>query len=134
MPEPQIGHLLRRAYFRAQRDATEMLAPLNLTPVQAAALGVLVGGPMSQAALGRRLDMEPANVHALVRRMTAAGLAETAADPENARRVLVGLTAAGRDAAEALQGPRRAAAETTMRPLTPDERATLLRLLARLVE
>ena len=134
MAEPQIGHLLRRAYFRAQRNAAEALAPLGLSPVQAAALGALAGGAMSQAELGRRLDMEPANVHTLVRRLNAAGFIETRPDPDNGRRVLAALTPAGEGALGGLADPRRTAAEATLQALSPEDRATLLRLLARLVE
>lgn len=134
MAEPQIGQLLRRAYFRAQREAMEALAPLGVSPIQAGAIGALLPGPLRQADLGRRLEMEPANVHALVRRMGAAGLVERRPDPDNARRVLVALTPAGLAMSDALQGPRRAAGDATLKALDPEERAALVRLLSRLLD
>lgn len=133
--ERQIGHLLRRAYFVARNHSAEALRPLgNVSPVQASALAALMAGPMSQAELGRTIDMEAANTHALVRRLAAAGLAETFSSPVNARLSLVTLTELGADLAEQLETLLASAAATTLASLDHLEREQLITLLRRILE
>lgn len=129
-----IGHLLRRAYGRARKNSAEALAALgDVSPVQAAAVAALMGGPLSQAELGRRIDMEPANTHTLVRRMVAAGLAETHADPANRRLSLVALTAEGQALGARLEPVLAIGAAMTLAPLSEDERRQLVDMLRRMV-
>lgn len=133
--ERQIGHLLRRAYTRARKHSAEALTALgDVSPVQAGALAALMAGPLTQAELGRRIDMEPANTHTLVRRLIAAGLAETLADPGNKRLSLVRLTAAGKGVADRLEPVLAEGAAATLAPLDPAEQAMLLELLGRIVQ
>jgi DNA-binding MarR family transcriptional regulator len=132
--ERQVGHLLRRAYTRARRNSALALEALgDVSPVQAAALAGLADGPLSQADLGRRVDMEPANTHTLVKRMVAAGLAETRAHPANRRLSLVALTPDGAALARRLEPVLAQGAAVTLAPLSAVERRQLIDLLARVV-
>ena len=129
----QIGHLLRRAYARARSDSAAALLTIGeLSPVQASALAALMGGRLTQADLGRRIGMEPANTHTLVRRLVASGLVETSADPANRRLSLVGLSAAGADMAEQMEAVLKQAAAATLAPLDPAEQRQLVALLGRI--
>ena len=127
-----VGHLLRRAYGRSRKNTARELAALGeLSPVHASALAALMDGPVTQAELGRRIDMEPANTHTLVKRLVTAGLVVPRADPANRRLSLIELTADGRAHAEALEPALRRAADTTLAMLTPEERSHLIALLRR---
>jgi len=128
-----IGYLLRRAHARARANTAEALTALgDLFPVQASALAALMNGPLTQAELGRRIEMEPANTHGLVKRLVAAGLAETHRSPANRRLSLVGLTDAGEAVAGRLEETLAGAARATLAPLNEAERRQLIDLLRRI--
>ena len=124
------GHLLRRAYARARRNTAEALAVLgDLSPVQAGALAALIDGALPQAELGRRIDMEPANIHSLVARLRGAGL--VASRRENGQ-ALVALTDEGGAVADRIEPLVRASTARTLGALDEGERTIFLRLLARI--
>lgn len=125
----QIGQLLRRAYAHAKKHSSAELG--ELTPVQASAILALESRPLSQAELGRRIDMEPANVHSFVRRLETAGLATIA--PGTGRRSQILLTEEGRRMAGQVRESARRSADATLARLNPDERETLARLLTKLL-
>ena len=98
--EDQIGFILRQVW---QRHATIFAREIgiNLTPTQWAALAKLTEtGPCSQNHLGRLTAMDVATIKGVIDRLTARGLTETSADPEDGRRLLVSLTRAGQQLAE----------------------------------
>ena len=98
--EEQIGFILRQVW---QRHATIFAREIgiNLTPTQWAALAKLTEtGPCSQNQLGRLTAMDVATIKGVIDRLTARGLTETSADPEDGRRLLVSLTRAGQQLAE----------------------------------
>jgi MarR family transcriptional regulator, lower aerobic nicotinate degradation pathway regulator len=130
--EEQIGFILRQVN---QRHTTIFANGIGdeLTPTQWAALVKLREiGPCSQNFLGRLTAMDAATIKGVVDRLGKRRLTETTPDPEDSRRRLVALTAAG----ERLLRERIAAAaditETTLAPLAAADRATLLRLLKKL--
>lgn len=129
-----MGHLLRRAYALARKNTADALDGLgDISPVQASALLTLADGAMTQAALSRRIDMEPANTHGLIKRMAAAGLIDARPDPANRRLVLVALTDAGSALTPRIEERLGHSTEATLAALSPDESATLLALLRRLI-
>src|SRR5260221_11611195 len=98
--EEQIGFILRQVW---QRHATIFAREIgiNLTPTQWAALAKLSEtGPCSQNQLGRLTAMDVATIKGVIDRLTARGLTESSADPEDGRRLLVSLTRAGQQLAE----------------------------------
>jgi DNA-binding MarR family transcriptional regulator len=130
--EEQIGFILRQVNQRHTTIFANRIGD-ELTPTQWAALVKLREiGPCSQNFLGRLTAMDAATIKGVVDRLTKRRLTETTPDPEDSRRRLVALTAAG----ERLLRERVAAAaeitEMTLAPLAAADRATLLRLLKKL--
>jgi MarR family transcriptional regulator, lower aerobic nicotinate degradation pathway regulator len=91
-------------------------------------------GEASQAALGRRLWIDPSDLHAIAAELEHRGLIARARDPEDRRRNVVTITAAGRAALKRLDALIDEAQRELLSPLTARERRELLALLERLVE
>lgn len=129
--EDQIGFVLRRV---TQRHLALFSAAIpQVTTTQWAVIARLSEiGPMSQNHLGREAAMDAATVKGVVDRLVREGLVETAPDPDDRRRVTVALTAAGRDLFQAQLAAAAGVSEATLSPLTPQERAVFMALLARL--
>ncbi len=132
MLEEQIGFILRQVNQRHTTIFANRIGD-ELTPTQWAALVKLREiGPCSQNFLGRLTAMDGATIKGVVDRLTKRRLTETTPDPEDSRRRLVALTAAG----ERLLRERVVAAaeitEMTLAPLPAADRAALLRLLKKL--
>lgn len=108
-----------------------MLKAERITPMQAAAIMTLHAGTLSQAELGRAIGMEPANVHGLVARLQKRKLVTTRSDETDDRKIVVALSPAGRARADRIARRTALAAESALEVLTPSERETFLRLLAR---
>lgn len=130
--EEQIGFILRQVSQRHSTIFAEQIGSA-LTPTQWAALiKLLEVGPISQNQLGRLTAMDVATIKGVIDRLTARGLTETGADPDDGRRLLVRLTKAGQLAAEKALPNAIAISDATMAPLSPQERETLLELLSKL--
>lgn len=130
--DEQIGFILRQV---SQRHAVIFAREIgiSLTPTQWAALSKLVEtGPCSQNQLGRLTAMDVATIKGVIDRLTARGLTETSADPQDGRRLLVSLTRAGQQLAEKTAPLALAISKETLAPLDAKERETLLGLLSRL--
>jgi MarR family transcriptional regulator, lower aerobic nicotinate degradation pathway regulator len=128
----QIGFILRQV---SQRHATIFARDIgaDLTPTQWAALAKLAeNGPCSQNQLGRLTAMDVATIKGVIDRLTARGLTETCADPEDGRRLRVSLTRAGQQLAEKVASNALAISKETLAPLDPREREILVALLDRL--
>jgi DNA-binding MarR family transcriptional regulator len=130
--DEQIGFILRQVWQRhAMIFAAEIGA--NLTPTQWAALAKLAeSGPCSQNQLGRLTAMDVATIKGVIDRLTARGLTETCADPEDGRRLRVSLTRAGQQLAEKMAPNALAISRETLAPLDSRERETLMALLSKL--
>lgn len=132
--DDQIGHLLRLAYQSASVHLARRLKPYDLKPQQGATLLRLKElGPTPQNRLGEAVGMPRANIHKMVERLAARGLVETAADPDDARRRVVGLTAEGRALVARLIPLDAASTEDALAGFSEQERRTLYRLLRRLL-
>jgi DNA-binding MarR family transcriptional regulator len=130
--DEQIGFILRQVW---QRHATIFAKEIgiNLTPTQWAAVSKLAEtGPCSQNQLGRLTAMDVATIKGVIDRLTARGLTETSADPEDGRRLLVSLSRAGQQVVEKAAPNALAITRETLAPLDARERETLLALLAKL--
>jgi DNA-binding MarR family transcriptional regulator len=130
--EEQIGFILRQVW---QRHAAIFTAGIgaNLTPTQWAALAKLAEtGPCSQNQLGRLTAMDVATIKGVIDRLTARGLTETSADPQDGRRLKVSLTRNGRELAEKVASNALAITRETLAPLDASEREMLTALLSKL--
>jgi DNA-binding MarR family transcriptional regulator len=130
--DDQVGFVLRQV---SQRHAAIFIAKIGdeLTPMQWAVLAKLLEkGPCSQNLLGRQTAMDAATIKGVVDRLTKRGLAQTHSDPDDARRLVVALTAEGTRVAEETVPRADEISEETLAPLNRTERATLLGLLRKL--
>lgn len=130
--DDQIGYVLRRVTQRHLAIFSERVP--QVTTTQWAVLARLAElGPLSQNHLGRMTSMDAATVKGVVDRLSRLGLVETAADPDDRRRLTVSLTEAGQRAfTDGVTTALKVSAET-LGPLTAPERAQLMALLLKLV-
>lgn len=131
--ERHIGTALRETYRAFARALSQNLAPLGLTLSMWFALRSLwEADGQSQAELGRRIELNPAAVVAVLKALEVAGLVERKRTRKDRRIYNVFLTAAGRKlrtraTALALQVDARA-----LRGVTHDEIEQVLATLKRL--
>jgi MarR family transcriptional regulator, lower aerobic nicotinate degradation pathway regulator len=129
--QEQVGFILRKAH---QRHVSIFAAHIaDLTPPQFAALAKLRDvGETSQNQLGTLIAMDAATVKGVIDRLKARGLVELSKHEVDKRRLLVNLTAEGRDAIERLIPIARDITEETLAPLSAREAAAFMKLLAKL--
>jgi MarR family transcriptional regulator, lower aerobic nicotinate degradation pathway regulator len=128
----QVGHLLRRASQRHTALFARRFAAFDLTPLQFAVLMKLrEAGPLSQNLLGRLTAMDPNTVQGVILRLLRRRLVTRSGSPEDKRRKLLALTAAGRSLAEKLVVEGEAISEETLAPLSSAQRRQFLALLAK---
>lgn len=129
--QEQVGFVLRRAH---QRHVAIFAAHIgDLTPPQFAALAKLhESGETSQNQLGSLVAMDAATIKGVIDRLKARGLVELSKHEADKRRLLVNLTAEGRQTIERLIPLAREATGETLSPLNAKEAATLTKLLAKI--
>jgi len=130
--EKQIGFLLRQAN---QRHTSIFAAriPEGLTTTQFAALAKLHEvGPCSQNHLGRLTAMDAATIKGVVDRLTKRGFVLSRPDRRDTRLLVLRLTKSGLAAIEAAIPFAVSVTEETLHPLSPSERASLLKLIRKL--
>jgi MarR family transcriptional regulator, lower aerobic nicotinate degradation pathway regulator len=129
--QDQIGFVLRKAHQRHVAIFAARIA--DLTPPQFAALAKLADvGETSQNQLGSLIAMDAATVKGVIDRLKARGLVELTKHDADKRRLLVSLTAEGRESVERLIPLAEQITAETLQPLSPKEAATLLKLLSRI--
>jgi MarR family transcriptional regulator, lower aerobic nicotinate degradation pathway regulator len=125
--------LLSRANVRAQGLLTEAFAAEGVRGYHFRLLAALDQyGPVSQADLGRHTGIDRSDVVAVLNDLVAGGLAQREPDPADRRRNVVTITKRGTDELERLDAVLNDVQEAVLAPLTPNERKTLQRLLAKL--
>ena len=129
--QEQVGFVLRKAH---QRHVSIFAAHIgDLTPPQFAALARLADvGETSQNQLGTLIAMDAATVKGVIDRLKTRGLVELSKHEVDKRRLLVNLTAEGRNAVERLIPIARDITEETLAPLSAKEAAIFMKLLAKL--
>jgi DNA-binding MarR family transcriptional regulator len=123
-----ISHLARIT----QRGSETALDPTGLRPRHLIALSVLrEHGATTQGALGDALRLDPSNLVGLLNELEQRGLLERRRDPDDRRRHIVELSAAGRQALLNAERALVAVQDDILGALDDDERATLHALLLR---
>ncbi len=129
--DAQVGFLLRKANQRHLAIFAQHIG--DLTPPQFAALAKLSEvGETSQNQLGQMVAMDTATIKGVIDRLKARGLVALADHDSDRRRIVVGLTPAGRATVETLLAKAEAVTAQTLAPLSGREAATLARLLEKI--
>ncbi len=132
--ENQVGHLLRRVFHQARNRMKKKIAFTGLSPMQTAALTCLrLKGPTSQNKLGRRIGMEPGNVHGLVDRLLKKGMITSNYVEEGPGLHILDLTEEGRDVVDKVIPLGAEASKETLAPLNTKEQEKFLEYLRRLL-
>ena len=125
--------LLGRANARSQRILAETFNAAGARGYQFRILaGLEQHGPSSQADLGRNTGIDRSDVVATVNELVTKGFVRR--DPDDRRRNIITLTPNGGGALEQLDRVVHDAQDRMLAPLLPDERSTLVALLAKLVD
>jgi DNA-binding MarR family transcriptional regulator len=129
--QEQVGFILRKAH---QRHVAIFAAHIgDLTPPQFAALAKLNDvGETSQNQLGTLIAMDAATIKGVIDRLRVRGLVEVGKHEVDKRRLMVGLTQAGRAAIARLVPLAERITAETLAPMSPREIATFLKLLAKI--
>ena len=129
--DDQIGYVLRRVMQRHLAIFSELIPTITITQFAVLArLQELV--LQSQNLLGRTTAMDAATVKGVVDRLARQGLVETAPDPDDRRRLTVGLTPAGALLFHTTRSAALTVSDQTLCPLFPTEQTLFMALLARL--
>lgn len=128
-----INHRLRRAHQRANAVFQETIGDPLLTATQWSVLVTLSQqGSLSQNQLGRLTSMDPATTQGVIVRLSERQLVERRPDLRDRRRTCVTLTPEGQTLVQRLLPNAAEAHARTLSPLTDEEQALFLSLLARL--
>ena len=134
-PTGELGDLLMRVARTQRRRWRDALAPWDLSPHQARALGVVVerdGVRLSD--LAESLHIAPRSVTEVADGLQARGLVERTPDPGDRRAVILRPTAEGRRVRAEVGRARAAANEDLLSRLPAADRDTLARLLGALID
>jgi DNA-binding MarR family transcriptional regulator len=129
------GHLIRRAQQIAVSIFMEECRAFEITPVQYGIMRVLEDHPgTDQISLASLVAIDRSTMGDVAARLEERGLVSRAPAQEDRRNKLVTLTAAGSRLLAAMEPMVEAAQVRILAPLGRPERATFMRLLAKLVE
>ncbi|MBT7581960.1 MAG: winged helix-turn-helix transcriptional regulator [Kordiimonadaceae bacterium] len=132
--ENQVGHLLRRVFHKARGRMKKKISDTGLSPMQTSAMTSLYKkGPTSQNKLGRRIGMEPGNVHGLVERRLNKGMITSNFINEGPGLHILDLTEEGKSVVEKVIPLGVEASKETLAPLSPKEQERFLDYLRRLL-
>lgn len=137
-PVDEVMQNLRRIVRALQEYSSSVERQFGLTGPQLWALWELNrGGPQSLKALSARMHLDPSTVTGVVERLHRKALVTRAPDPEDRRRVVLDLTAAGRATVKSAPHPAQGQLVHGLRAMGPRQVAQLnrsLRLLAAVME
>lgn len=129
--EPDTGYYVVLASRAFMRVAEARLRPLGLGAAHMPVLFALTEqGSLTQKELARITQVKQPTAAALLQRMEAAGLVVRTPDPRDGRATLVTLTERGTSLLPVALERRRQAIEAATTGLSPQEVASLHRLLA----
>ena len=131
----RLNFLIRRMHQTADAFYYDETAPLDITPVQLAALRAIQSRPGGdQLRLAHAIKLDRTTVAGVVSRLERKGLIRRAPAPHDRRSNLLSLTDAGARLLGELLPAANRAQQRMLAILSAEERATLLRLMARAVD
>jgi MarR family transcriptional regulator, lower aerobic nicotinate degradation pathway regulator len=131
----QVGHLIRKLHQRHTAIFQQLSCDKQLTPMQFATLCIVLdNGPSSLTDLVKATAIDQATIRGVVNRLKARQLIELVSDPGDQRKVIVCVTAAGRELIQQMLPAAQAITEKTLENLDATERVALLFLLKKLNE
>jgi DNA-binding MarR family transcriptional regulator len=131
----QPSWLINQVAIPANRLVTEALAAAGTRRYHYSLLAALdENGPASQADLSRRTTIDRSDMVAAVNELAEQGYVERTPDPEDRRRNVVAMTAAGRERLEQIDSLIAEVQTRILAPLSPSERDALIAILTRLVD
>lgn len=130
----QIGFLLRRAYQRHTAIFREIVPDSQLTAAQFVVLCTLRDLPGCQVRdIAAATAIDEPSVRGILERLKWRELITVSHEPGDARQLDIALTAAGRTVVDTITPLAAQISELTFGDLDEDERATIVRLLRRLI-
>jgi DNA-binding MarR family transcriptional regulator len=127
------GQLARRLHQAHTRLWQEELG-VTVTGPQFAVLAVLRGdGPLDQGTLGTRAHLDKSSAAPVVERLHLRGFLTVTWDPEDRRRKLLEITAAGAELVERLAPRAAGIGERLLGGLSTEERARFVELLRKIL-
>ena len=129
---PSLLYAVKQVELVVRAHLDELLRPGGITALQYTALTVLDRRDgATTAELARSSFVTPQAMGDLVTALERRGLVERRPHPDNRRRLLIGLTEAGRDLLAGFAGPVHALEERMVRALTTEERSAFADYLNR---
>ncbi|MBU4612034.1 MarR family transcriptional regulator [Achromobacter sp. GG226] len=131
----QVGHLLRRVYQRHTSLFQQYIPDSQLTAAQFVVLCTLRDHDGSSLVdIVKATVIDQATIRGVVDRLKQRELVHIGHDPTDRRKVVVSLTALGRDLVERMEPHARQITESTLGRLNPAERLALDFLLRKMLE
>jgi DNA-binding MarR family transcriptional regulator len=133
--QESLSDSFRAVSRRLRIQSQKALAPWDVTPGQARALGVLSRhGPVRLGTLSEHLRIAPRSATEVADALEMRGLVERRDDPTDRRATLIALTPRGEEVTTAIRVARGAEAEEFFARLDADDRAALVRILDALLD
>lgn len=133
--EPALGELVMEVARGLRRRFAATMEPWGVTPHEARALRVIGHHePTRLGVVAQHLRIAPRSVTDVVDSLESRGFVAREPDPTDRRATRVGLTADGRKVLDELDTARRTDHEGYFADLSERDRATLARILTRLVD
>jgi DNA-binding MarR family transcriptional regulator len=129
------GYLIRRLTQIGQAIFFDLCKSESITPLQVGMLTALSVNPwLDQKAICRELVLDRTTAAEVLKRLQDKGLVESRVNPDDRRSRLSVITKPGLNLINELQGSIHRSQELLVEPLSPEERAEFMRLLAKLVD
>lgn len=129
------GFLIRRLTQIGQSIFFDLCKSESITPLQVGMLTALSMTPwLDQKAIARELSLDRTTTAEVMKRLVDKGLVETRVNPEDRRSRLSVITQDGLKLINDLHESIHRSQELLIEPLSPDDRAVFMKLLAQLVD
>lgn len=131
----RLGYLLKHVQIRLTDAVAKVLEPFGVDGRELAVLVVLAGEyPLSQLEAANRLGVDRTSMVAIIDTLEDKGLVERRRSPEDRRKNIVELTAAGQDCLREAEHARMEAERVFLAPLAEGEADQLSRTLQTLLK